>query len=205
MAKKSAKTASPDKRTRILAAAGRMFMAEGYNAVSMEAIAEAAPVSKPTLYNHFDDKKALFAAVMQQRCQEVFHRFEQSLQGEKTVEEALTQMGELFLGVVLRADAIGIYRIAITEAQSFPELGKAFYANGPQKSRALLAEYFTRMDKKGELAIEDGELAANVFIGMLLGRFHMPLLLGQRAAPTAREVTETVRQVVDMFLNGVRR
>ena len=205
MAHKKTKPLSADKRSRILKAAGQMFMAEGYNAVSMEAIAEAAPVSKPTLYNHFDDKKALFAAVMQQRCQEVFQKFEQSLQGDKSVEDALTQMGQLFLGVVLKEEALCIYRIALTEAQTFPELGKTFYANGPLRSRAVLADYLTRMTEKGVLEIKDADLAANVFLGMLTARFQMPLLMGHRKDVPQREINDSVRQIVDIFLRGVQR
>ena len=205
MTQKRTKPLSADKRACILKAAGQMFMAEGYNAVSMEAIAEAAPVSKPTLYNHFDDKKALFGAVMQQRCQEVFQKLEQSLQGEKSVEEALTQMGQLFLGVVLKPDALSIYRIALTEAQNFPELGKLFYANGPQRSRGLLADYLKKMDAKGVLSIEDADFSANIFIGMLVARFQMPLLLGHRKDVPVREINEGVRRIVDIFLHGVRR
>jgi TetR/AcrR family transcriptional repressor of mexJK operon len=182
-----------------------MFMAEGYNAVSMEAIAEAAPVSKPTLYNHFDDKKALFAAVMQQRCQDVFQKLTQSLQGEKSVEEALTQMGQLFLGVVLKEDALSIYRIAVTEAQNFPELGKLFYANGPQRSRTVLADYLKKMDARGILSIDDADFAASMFIGMLVSRFQMPLLLGHRKEVPQREINDAVRRIVDIFLGGVRR
>ena len=60
---------SDAKRDAILAAATRSFLAEGYSAVSMDAIALAAPVSKPTLYNYFPGKSALFAAVVAHVCQ----------------------------------------------------------------------------------------------------------------------------------------
>ena len=56
------------KRLAILDAAGRLFLERGFNDTSMDAIAEAAPVSKPTLYSHFKDKGDLFAAVINGRC-----------------------------------------------------------------------------------------------------------------------------------------
>ena len=49
------------KRQAILDAAKRVFLANGYTGASMDAIAEAAPVSKPTLYSHFHSKPELFA------------------------------------------------------------------------------------------------------------------------------------------------
>ncbi|MFF0670150.1 TetR/AcrR family transcriptional regulator [Streptomyces tendae] len=43
-------------RERILAAAARLFAIQGINATGMEQVAEAAPVSKRTLYAHFRTK-----------------------------------------------------------------------------------------------------------------------------------------------------
>ena len=52
-----------DRRMQILEGAGALFGAVGYRAVTMEAAAAAARVSKATLYKHFPDKDALFRAI----------------------------------------------------------------------------------------------------------------------------------------------
>ncbi|MCK7622345.1 TetR/AcrR family transcriptional regulator [Streptomyces sp. RS10V-4] len=52
-------------RERILAAAARLFAHQGINATGMEQIAEAAPVSKRTLYAHFRTKGDLVLAHLQ--------------------------------------------------------------------------------------------------------------------------------------------
>ena len=204
MAEKKISSPPLSKRDRILEVAGKMFIFQGYNGVSMEAIAEAAPVSKPTLYNHFDDKKALFAAVMLERCNVVFQLLQQSLRDDRSPEEALTEMARQFLEMVLKPDAISLYRIAITEAQNFPEFSKTFYENGPLRSRAVLIEYLDKMNKKGELKINNPELAAHAFVGMALSRFQMPMLLNQRKEVTSREINDAVHEIVSIFLNGVR-
>lgn len=49
-------------RERILAAAARLFAVQGINATGMEQVAEAAPVSKRTLYAHFRTKSDLVIA-----------------------------------------------------------------------------------------------------------------------------------------------
>ncbi len=51
----------------ILAGALREFLENGYKGTSVDRLAKAAGVSKPTLYNHFKDKEALFAAVIRQQ------------------------------------------------------------------------------------------------------------------------------------------
>lgn len=51
-------------RSRILDVSHDLFQAHGYRVVSMQQIAEAACIKKPTLYHHFRDKEDLFIAVM---------------------------------------------------------------------------------------------------------------------------------------------
>jgi AcrR family transcriptional regulator len=51
------------RRSRMLAAAGRVFARSSFEAVSMDDIAHEAGVGKPTLYRYFPSKDALFAAV----------------------------------------------------------------------------------------------------------------------------------------------
>jgi len=56
-------------RTAILDAAGRLFYAEGIRAVSVDAVAAAAGVTKRTLYYHFTSKDELIAEYLQSRDQ----------------------------------------------------------------------------------------------------------------------------------------
>ncbi|WFU46510.1 TetR/AcrR family transcriptional regulator [Sinorhizobium terangae] len=62
-------TASSSTRDRIVSAAAKLFYAEGIRAVSVEALAEAAGVTKRTLYYHFDSKDDLIAAYLDGRDQ----------------------------------------------------------------------------------------------------------------------------------------
>ena len=46
-----------------------MFLAQGFDAASMNDIARAAGVSKGTLYVYFDNKEALFEAIVEEECE----------------------------------------------------------------------------------------------------------------------------------------
>ncbi|MCY1128112.1 helix-turn-helix domain containing protein [Frigidibacter sp. RF13] len=59
----------PDTRSRIVSAAADLFYGEGIRAVSVDAIAERAGVTKRTLYYHFDSKDQLVAAYLSERDQ----------------------------------------------------------------------------------------------------------------------------------------
>src|SRR5262245_65890062 len=52
------------KRRQILEGARRMFLAQGFDAASMGAIARQAGVSKGTLYVYFKSKKELFESIV---------------------------------------------------------------------------------------------------------------------------------------------
>ncbi len=56
-------------REHIVAAATRLFYGEGIRAVSMDAVADKAGVTKKTLYYHFASKDELVAATIEARDQ----------------------------------------------------------------------------------------------------------------------------------------
>jgi AcrR family transcriptional regulator len=52
-------------KTKIIAVARRLFATRGYGGTSTEAILEESQISRGALYHHFENKEALFAAVME--------------------------------------------------------------------------------------------------------------------------------------------
>jgi AcrR family transcriptional regulator len=69
---------APTTRDRIIAAANKLFYAEGIRGVSVDAVAEAAGLTKRTLYYHFESKDDLIAAYLAARDQpnlELFKRW----------------------------------------------------------------------------------------------------------------------------------
>src|SRR5437016_12905943 len=55
---------------RLLDVATTLFMERGFDGTSIDAVAEAAGVSKPTVYARYHDKRDLFAAVLRGRIQD---------------------------------------------------------------------------------------------------------------------------------------
>ncbi|NRP70379.1 HTH-type transcriptional regulator SrpR [Ensifer psoraleae] len=78
-------TGTSSTRDRIVSAAAKLFYAEGIRAVSVDAVAAAAGVTKRTLYYHFDSKDDLIAAYLDGRDQpnlKLFQKWFAETEGE---------------------------------------------------------------------------------------------------------------------------
>src|ERR1700680_3053471 len=95
--------------------AKRSFLASGFGAVSMDAIAREAGVSKATVYAHFASKEELFGAVVARVSERHFRGFSALELDARNVEASLRVLARRFLDMVLSPEAIAVNRIIIGE------------------------------------------------------------------------------------------
>jgi len=191
------------KRLAILSGATRMFLAHGYRNVSMDKIAQAAPVSKATLYNHFDSKNALLAAVISELCGSLLQTMTQATIESDDVENNLTRIATSAVDLIYAEDALAIYRLVVAESPDFPELGQLFYQSGPQAALTQLEDYFRRLNESGSFNIADPVFAADAFFSMLRGDLHVRCLLTKTLRPSANDKKRLVSQVIAFYLRGM--
>lgn len=99
----------------ILVAAGELFMERGFEAASLDAVAQAASVSKATIYSRFADKETLFRAVLDHECNSVLLPASFVPPPGASVRETLILIAEQFLGLVLGDHAMAMHRIIVAE------------------------------------------------------------------------------------------
>ena len=190
------------KRQVVLAAASELFCAQGYGAVSMDAVARQAGVSKATLYAHFTGKDALFAEMVAGRLAEVRAEAEAVARHDLPPRQALHQMGLRWLSFMLAPRTLAIYRIVVAEGPRFPDLARAFLAAGPEKGRAWLSGWIAEELRRGRLRPDlDPGRAAEQLIGMLRGDLYLRCVLGQAEASQA-EIVAVVEAAADTFLRA---
>ncbi|MGQ0676505.1 MAG: TetR/AcrR family transcriptional regulator [Rhodospirillales bacterium] len=191
---------SEQKRRQILEAAGRLFLRQGFEATTMDAIAREAGVSKATVYAHAKNKQELFAGIVNARVALIYRSVELQDAEALGVEDALNRFARHFIQMILSPEAQGIYRIVVAEAPRNPELGRIFFEQGPRRVTQRLAAILEAQAGKGRLAVDDTLAAAQEFLGMLHGKFHLPCVLGVAGQPTAEELTRAAERVVRTFL-----
>jgi AcrR family transcriptional regulator len=164
-------TRSARKRGSIVQAAREVFMEQGYAGASMDAIAAAAGVSKPTVYNHFADKQQLFAQMLSDTIDELTQSFyEQVVDQQENVDarDYLRDLARLLLHAVMQPQNLRLRRLVIAEAARFPELGRIYEEKAPGRAITAFTEAFKRLANSGALQIEDPALAAAHFNWLVL-------------------------------------
>jgi AcrR family transcriptional regulator len=194
--------ASPEKMQQIVTAARELFMAHGFSATSMEAIARAAGVGKATLYANFAAKDEIFGAVV---------AGESAMRGEALLgddapdlplREMLLRFADSFVGLLLSSTNIAMYRIIAAEAVRFPELGRIFYEQGPARILARLARTFEAAMKAGLLREGPPNLLAAQFIGLIRADLQMRAMLGVGDAAGQEAWRAFAASGVDAFLRA---
>lgn len=180
------------------------FVANGFEGTSLQEIVTRTGGSLATLYRLFGNKEGLFRAVIERKFEQAFgaqHAFELS---GRPAEEALFTVGMSLLGLVLSDEAVGVHRLMIAESARAPGLRDIFMELAPNRGKAALADYFNAEKAAGRLRIDDCELAAAQFLGLVKADYLMRRLLGEEIRLGEKQRTAIVRQAVDSFLSGVR-
>jgi len=197
--------AESPKRAAIIAAATDLFLHSGYGDVSMDTIAAKAGVSKRTVYTHFPGKDVLFAAVMTRHCGKVSGGDVWTLDPQVEPRQMLTDRGKRFLRLITSPEAVALFRTVTSEAQRFPELGRAFFESGPKCWLGSFEDYLRAQDEMGRLRVPNPEIAAKFLFSLLKDPLHMRMMLGVQKEVTEEEIDAQVKSVVDNFLEHYRR
>ncbi len=157
---------SAEKMEKILQGAMQEFLAHGYASTSMDRVAEAAGVSKATVYSHFQDKKGLFKALIEKLASKRFYSIlgSQPLKGEPYV--VLRRLAATALDQMLNDQEYQSFeRLLMGESARFPELAQVFIYSIAKPAIETITKYLVAHP---ELKIPDPEATARILIGSLV-------------------------------------
>ena len=190
----------PGVRARILDAAFASFMKHGYAATSMLEIASRARVSKRDLYAVVGNKQEMLAACVSTRASRLQLPADlPAPQDREMLAEVLVSFGTQLVHEVTDPAVLAVFRLAIAEAVSAPEVARALDSIGREATRAALRQIMTRARSSGLLAGRANELAEQ-FGALLWGDLMIGLLLGVADRPSLRDSTARARRATTAFL-----
>lgn len=175
---------------------------EGYASTSIEAVAARAGISKKTFYHRFDDKAALFAAVVHRIIELIRPPPEVPLLQGVKLEEILRRLAGIILRAALSPQAIALHRLVVAESVRFPNLVRAVHQDpASQEAIALIGDLLARELPNARLTVELQHFAAFQFLHMVVA---VPQRRSMGLGPpmTPKELQAWAHDTVNLFLNG---
>lgn len=190
------------RREAILDIAREAFSREGYAATSMSHIASRLGGSKGTLYNYFRSKEELFRAHVQERCTcHAQAMFGESLTADDPVD-VLADLATRVLSYILSDEAVAFYSLVVSEAQRYPEIGRAFFESGPLAGTRRVEEYLKRARAEGKIAADDCFEAAEAFVGLMQAGLYRRRVLNMIPMPSDAEIRADARHAAETFMRA---
>jgi len=171
-----------------------------YEAVTMEAVAALAGVSKMTVYSHFRDKETLFERNVVAICDDVLASLRVRRPGED-LRARLVAVGTALLTVVLRETCATEHAFPVT-MHANRLLAERVYAAGPGRIHSALATEITAAAAKGELVVDDSDRAAEDLISLWEGGLPAKLVFGLAEPASAEEIELRAERGTAVFLRA---
>lgn len=156
-------------RARILSAAADIFTAHQFDAVSLDAIAQAAGVTKRTIYDTVGDKAALFRAVCNDSAASVSHMTFPHLTAGVHLLDALMVLSRTLLKHALEPSRVALSRMIIGASSHFPELVREVLNVGRQHMQRGIIATFENIEHLGIATVPNHEVAAEIFYDIVVG------------------------------------
>jgi len=196
---------------RVLDAARKIFVGRGFEGASIDEIATAARAGKPTIYARFGDKRALFTAVVTRDVLCRIAQFNSEAPTEGTIEERLAHQGIAMLHWTLDNERMALMRLAVAEAQRFPDLASTVSRAARQLSTEVAARFLGEMAQSGELATLPAfapkhlAVTARFFLDLVIVPMLLRGLFEHKVETLEAEIGPHVARSVAFFLAGCRQ
>ncbi|MTD53359.1 TetR/AcrR family transcriptional regulator [Amycolatopsis pithecellobii] len=194
---------SENKQAAILDAAELLFVRDGYELTSVDAIAAEAKVSKRTVYDHFGDKRTLFEGVLTRVADAltttVHTAIDEELTAGRDLREGLTAFAMRVVTTAFPSSDYVAFQRLTSQGRAAPVLPRAVH----DQPEDLLEKRFTELAAGGEIQAPDAARATKHFTALTV-----LLALEELRTEPARAATEIpgiIADGVDAFLRAYRR
>jgi AcrR family transcriptional regulator len=187
------------RRQQLLEVALRLFAARGFEATTMDEIAEAAGVTKPLLYQHFDSKRALYLELCDGVAQSLLEAIGKAVAGADGPRQQV------------EGGFAAYFHLVVTQAEAFSLLFGSEVPDDPELSRAvrhvedMLAEAVDVLIDAG-LDEDHRRMLAYAVVGMAEGasRYFFSLHKRPGAPFDEADADRSARRLAELAWAGLR-
>jgi len=187
---------SGETREKILRAAINLFAKRGFNATTIEAIAESADIGKGTFFNYFENKESILLEYQKMRMSKVGAFLKESINSDEPLiphiyKLALTMTTEYQKSPALVQSLI----IALFSNDTI----RARLSKGQIRGIEMLAEIIKKRQRSGEIR---SDLSAKEIVYLFQRVLHGTIALWSLAPE--RTLNEELRDTVKIFVKGIQ-
>jgi TetR/AcrR family transcriptional repressor of mexJK operon len=187
----------------ILTAAFELFVQKGLSGTTMSEVAAQARVSKETLYDRFDSKEGLLYALLAWAARE--RSWESELGDAALADDPLQGLHAAVLGaltIMLREEAMALYRVMIGEARRMPDVAAVYEEFTCGFGRSNAHKIATALAARDLIRSSDVDEFVNVYMSLVCGELHRQTAFGLRAPPEAEEIKAWAETVTRRLLKA---
>jgi AcrR family transcriptional regulator len=179
---RGARESGSAKPNAIVLAGLRLFTQYGYRKTSIDDIAMAAQVAKRTVYLHFENKAAVFLAILEYLGDQVRERCAAAERMRGTPVDRLTALLDAYFGMGFELFSRSEHMPELEE--TFSKLARTRISDLNAEYADLLTKFLRALEKTGEIGRPPQGLTLEQIVHILMraaeGAKHDPLMQGDR-------------------------
>jgi AcrR family transcriptional regulator len=184
----------------IVDAAGELFLELGFQATTLDKVAQRAKVSKLSIYRHFENKEALFSAAIAAHCRR-FVPMKLSEGAEGSAEDQLMAMGVSLLRTLLSPNVRSLEAMIMADTTNRTSLSRLQYDAGPAYVIAQIEALLRQLHAKGVLNVPEPRQSARLFAALIKGSDLLTIVRFDEArAEDDDEIDSYCRSAIAMFV-----
>jgi AcrR family transcriptional regulator len=191
------------RRAQILDAATAVFLQYGYADTTIDLVVARAGASKATIYSFFGGKAGLFSALIDERAERILAGFPDIEIENVDVRATLTDIARRYMDVAMSPEAIGLFRLMLTEGPRSPDLADNFYRVGQDRVTASLAKALRTWARRGRISADAFDRLATQFFDLVRGELHLRVVTGLMPDDLAQAVESNIQHAVRTFWRAV--
>ncbi len=195
-----------DRRTQILKASAKIFPQKGYQATTMQDIADEAEIAPSLIYQFYRSKEELFLAFTENTSfRNILDLITASLERNEAMSYADVRQSLIDVAVNFTRDhasKVELYRLLISTVRNFPEIGRHYLHNFIEPTEAMLENYFDHLVKQEVFRPIDTKIAARMFFGIFADFSLSRNFYSANETPIIPD-EEDVIDMVDLFLGSL--
>ncbi|MBK7392112.1 MAG: TetR/AcrR family transcriptional regulator [Chloracidobacterium sp.] len=198
------------RRQQILQTAVSLFSQRGFKGTTTKEIAKAAGVSEAMVFRHFENKDALYGAILDTKgCQDGVHRF--PWEENDVLKTAIEQKDDFAVFYNIAFDALkkhqadaGFMRLLFYSALEEHELAERFFHEFIERIYEFIGSYIEERQRDGAFRQMNPRIAVRAWLGMLIHHSLNNILWDKKRVILDIPNEEAAKNFAEILLGGVK-